>query len=245
MTKKKKKDSGSELIAVQGEANQLQEQYMTELETNPKYSLRVNPEGKYKMSDKQIKFVEIYVQYKDITKTAWDMDIDMEEARAYYYSYDSQQEIRRINMAMYQRQFANKLLSLDQIGGYLSSLITDDNVAIGDRLKTREKLQVVNMLIELNKMKVMAFSNPEVVMSKDITADLKNLSVTSIVQLIQQNNNIRDKTKAIEDSDTGLSFEEQAYLKTLPANELFTILNKTNKEVENVGYIEQGNKENT
>lgn len=221
----------TELSNLTSEVINLQDEYISELDLNPKYSLEVDPENKYGMTEIQKIFVKNYCEYKSIVAAAEFSNIDLDTARDYFVSFASQQEIKRINLAMYQRQFANRLLSLDEIGGYLTSLITDSNVAYADRLKTPEKLKVIQMLIDLNKFKLDSIQNPTLLMQQDIDSQLKNLSVETIRQLLNQENKMQseDYKQLMPDAITP---EESAYLNTLSSSELLTLIENTNAKEE-------------
>lgn len=227
----KLKDKENELNALSLNVEAFQADYLTEIDANPKYSLDVDPEDKYGMSEIQKVFVKNYCEYKSIVAAAEFSNIDIDTARDFFISYSSQQEIKRINLAMYQRQFASRLLSLDEIGGYLSSLITDNNVAFADRLKTTEKLKVVQMLIDLNKFKLESLQNPRLIMQQDIDAQLKSLSVETIRQLLDQDFKMQneDYTQIAPDAITP---EESAYLSTLSSSELLQLIESTNNKEE-------------
>ena len=218
-----------QLAVVQTSANALQEQYASELETNPKYSLDVDPEEKYGMTDQQKAFVKHYVEFKNVNTAAELAGIDMDTAKQYFVAYSTQQEVSRINLALYHRQFNTKLISIDEIGGYLTSLLTGENVPIGDQLKTSEKLRVVELLIKLNELKQNALLDPTVLMMKDIDIQIKNLSVATISQLLKQSNKPKKSDIIQELDDDNLSVEEKAYLSTLPASDLLQIIEETNK----------------
>lgn len=221
-----------ELATISQDTQALQAAHKEELETNPKYSLEVDPENKYGMSDLQKTFVKHYVEFKNVNTAAELTGIDQEIAKQYFIAYSSQQEIRRINLALYQRQFANRLITLDEIGGYLTSLLTGENVPLGDQLKINDKLRVVQMLIDLNKFKAGAIQDPTVVMARDINVQLKNLSVTTIRQLIKTKATMDEKQDVIEvfDENSTLTPEEQAYLSTLPTDQLLELIEQTNNE---------------
>ena len=221
-------------MVVEEKAQKLQQDYFDELENNPKYSLEVDPENKYDMSETQKMFIKQYVDTKNISTAAYFAGIDNDVAKAYYLAYNSQLEIRRINMAMYQRQFKTKLLSLDEIGGYLSSLLTDSNVAEADRLKTTDKLRVAQMLIDLNITKINALQNPELIIHKDIDNQLKNLSLSTIKDLLNHTDKPVDNDIIYEvTNNDNLTPEESAYLSTLSTNELLNIIETTKKEEKN------------
>ncbi len=230
MAKKKLEEKTEELAVVERQSSDLQTQYIHELETNPKYSLKVNPEGKYKMSEMQVKFIERYVDVKSIATAAEYCDISMEEARGYYLAYSSQEEIRRINLALYKRQFATRLLSLDEIGGYLTSLLTDHNVATADQLKPTDKLRVAQMLIDLNKLKIDSLNDPSTLMSTSIDVQIKNLSVETIRQLLSQEKKKNGRIEVEKIAEEDASVEELAYLSTLPTQDLLDIIEDSNKK---------------
>lgn len=228
MGRKKKTPLSSEsLIDVSRQATALQKEYISDLDTNPKYSLEVDPENKYHMSEQQKEFIKHYVNFKSVATAAEICGIDMDIAKAYFVSFQSQAEIRRINLALYQRQFANKLLTLDEIGGYLTSLITDENVPLADQLKTIDKLKLISMLIDLNKTKIESLNNPTTIMAQDLDIEIKNLSIQTIQQLLKA----EKKTKVIETGEFAevLSPEENAYLSTLSTKELLNLIDETNK----------------
>lgn len=215
-------------LAIQSTASSLQAEYIEDLESNPKYSLQVNPEKKYKMTKEQCKFVEHYVQFKNVNTAAELTGIDLDTAKQYFISYNSQMEIRRINLAMYHRQFASRLLTIDEIGGYLSSLLTDVNVPIADRLKTTDKLRVCDMIIRLNELKLQGMQDPSKMMNANIDVQLKNLSIETVKQLLGVMNN----SKGDVYYDDSLNPEENAYLSTLPTEELLNIIEESNKKGE-------------
>lgn len=231
--KKKAKAQTNDLTISQTDVANLQKEYLSELDTNPEYSLEPDPTGELHFDLIQKDFVRHYVNFKNINAAAELSHIDADLAKQYFVSYDVQQEIRRINRALYHRQFSSKLLSIDDMSGYLSSLITGENVPIADQLKTTEKLRVVELLLRLNEMKMNGMSNPSNILHQNLEAQIKNLSVGAIQQLLVQQNNtvvIQQKNEAISAIDDGtLSLEEKAYLSTLPVEELLKLLEETNK----------------
>ena len=219
----------NEITKIQKEAEELESGYMKELETNPKYSLEVDPENKYEWTDEEKKFVQLYVDYKSIPTVAEFMNIKVEVARAYYLSYKCQQEIRRINLALYQRQFASRLLNLEEIGGYLTSLLTDSYVPNADQLKPKDKLEVAKMIIDINKLKIDSLHQPEILMVKELDSEIKNLSISTIKRLLYEDKNMREKNNIIATYEENLLPEESALLSTLPTSELLDLIESTNK----------------
>lgn len=188
-----------------------------EIEANPEYSLIVDPEDKYHMSDDQKEFIKAYIQVKNIPLAAEISGIEMDTARVYFFAQSSQNEINRLNESIYKRQFSMRLLTLNELAGYLTSQLTDMNVPLGDRLAPSEKLRVAQMLIDLNKLRYDVQSADEEDKSS-INEQIKKLSVDTIKQLLGQTEN------------TTLSKEETDYLKSLPPEELLSMLDDINKQ---------------
>lgn len=215
----------------------LDEGYDEMLKTDPKYSLLADPLNIYGLTDEHKKFIEYYCQWKNIPTVCNIMQIDTNTAMQYFKSYATQQEIRRINMAMYSRQFNSKMMGINQLGGYLTSLITDDNVPISDRLSSKEKLSAVKLLIELNELKHDGYENSTVINEIEVDTELEKLSVKSIKQLIENSKDSeRDKNKdqIIEELNTDghLTIEEKTHLKSLSMKELLALQDKINNKGE-------------
>lgn len=229
----KKKNEINKISA--SEAPLLYEGYKEQLETNPQYSLEVDPLDKYKFSAEQKKFIEYYIQLKNIPAAADLAGIDKSVANQIFMMYNTQQEIRRINLAMYHRQFSNKMLSIDEIGGWLTSILMDENVSLADTLSTKDKLSVAKILIELNSLKREALANPEIIDYTEVEEQLKDLSVNSIKQMLSNANskkNREEKDKVLESIQEkhGFSTEEMTYLKSLPMKDLVELMNEGTKE---------------
>ena len=225
MSNKKKKNNIENIN--EKELQEVQKNYIKELENNVEYSLQVDPDNKYNMSESQKKFIENYVQFKNINTAAELSHIDMNQALEFFTAYNTQTEIRRINRALYHLQFSHKLLELDDLGGYLSSLLTDENVPLANQLRTKDKLKVVEMIIEINKLKKQGVEDPSEIIYKDLEVEVKNLSIKTIQQLLESSSK---KSKIDYDRDTVLTVEEKDYLNTLSSKELLDLIESTNKK---------------
>lgn len=223
-----KKNKKQQHLITDKRAKEVQAELVNSLNEDVEYSLEVDPTNKYNLSDEQKRFIKNYVNFKSIMAASEFSEISPEQGKQFFVSYATQQEIRRLNKALYHRQFANKLLSLDEIGGYLTSILTDD-VVLADQLKSNDKIKVAQMIIDLNKLKLEALSNnPSVVMNKDLDEELQHLSVDTIKRLLETNDsvNLKEKKDVInqfEDSNK-MSLEEKAYLESLSTKDLLEIL---------------------
>ena len=231
------------LQIAQDNVAEIEAAYKRELETNPEYSLVVDPENKYRLPVTTKEFIRHYIEHRNISTAAMFCRIDRDHALELFSSYPVQQEIRRISRALYHRQFSKKMMTLNEIGGYLTSLIEDSEIPSADRLSTKDKLSVIRMLIELNQMKLAAVSDPSVLMMRDVNILVKDLSVAAIKSLLNQS--VQNKTPPNSDvvheinniraanSEPVLTPEEAAYLESLSADEALELLNSQyiNEEV--------------
>lgn len=205
----------------------LTKEYTDKIEKDPIYSLDVDPMELYSMTDKEKAFVKMYVQTKNIQFAGSFCGFDEAESIRIFEKYSVQREIERINKALLHRRFSSKILSIDEISGWLSTLITDENVPISDRLKTMDKVNVAKMLIDLNRMKAEALLNPVDVIDMPIEDELKDLSVKTIKNLLaqkQSNVNLPNKDELIKELGDGFSDEELNILKNLSVSDLLNLI---------------------
>jgi len=235
MSKKKKQ----EIMRVR--QNDLGMNYLKSLENDSKYQIEVDPDGFYGMSSEHKTFVKLFVQYRNLAVVAELMEIDPTLAKDYFTRYSTQQEIRRINTALYHRQIATNIIAFEDIGSYLSSWLIDADITEVDRLKKSEKLQVVKLLMDWHKSMREIIQKPEIITVETIEDEIKELSVANIKQLLATksilntnkekkqskplpNTNDKDELIAHLNEDNVLSKEELEYLETLSAKDLLTLL---------------------
>lgn len=223
--------------------------FSAELDSNPQFSLEVDPLRKYNFDQLEVDFIQEMVQWKNVRFVATcKLKIDEQEANQIYRKFEVQQEIRRINLAMYCRRFNTKMATLDDIGGFLTTALTDEFVPMADRLSGKDKLTAAKLLMDLNKLQSEAIQKPEAIDVVAIEADMKKLcSVKDIEALIENEENpekIMDKKDAIIaelDPDGQLSQEEISYLKTQTTKELEKLLREVKKGLKK----NEANKEQT
>ena len=204
--------------------DRLEDDFQEMIKTDPKYSLEIDPLGKYNFSEKELDFIAYMIQYRNVQfVTTVLMNIPLEEGVEIYKSYNVQAEIKRINIAMYARRFATKMADLDQLGGYLTSGLIDENMPIAERWGPKEKLTAAKLLINLNILKKKSLNSPQVVEVVEIQKDLEKLSPNELKQLIEYNDDENlEKEKLIEiiNEDNLLSMEELKNLRMMTIEEL-------------------------
>lgn len=233
---RKKKNTIMKNILETEDFQSKQIEYLETLKTNPQYSLLVDPEDKYDLTVQEKEFIGLYCEFKNIEMAAMMSKLELEKAFTLFASYPCQQEIRRINVAMYQNQFANKLIGLQELGGYLTCLLSD-NVPAGDRVSPDNKLQVAKLILDLHKYLREIPANCSEIIDVPMEDELKNLSINSIKALLNQTHKVNKKDKE-EKEELIKSFndyqqfsqEEITFLKSLSTSELIDLLNTLEKE---------------
>ena len=215
-------------------ASEAQTVYITELLNDPMYSTLPDPEGKLGLTDDQKRFIINYLDFRNLPLASQISKITEEEGAAYFQDYKIRNEIRRINTALYQRKFARRLLSLDEIGGYLTSQLIDADTPECERLEPRDKLKVAQMIIDINRIKAESFDNPNVIEYQTIDAQMQDMSVEDLNKLLAET---KSGTTHItpaqqEEMDQKMAYisiitqgqttmaEEFSYLRTLSLDEL-------------------------
>ena len=206
------------------------DEYIDTVTNNGEFSLLVDPNNVYNFSEDEINFINLYIEYKSLNVISIITSQPIEVLTSYLANYNIRNEIRRINRALYHHQFKTKMLSLDEIGGYLTSLITDSNISETDKLKTKDKINVAQTLINIHKLKQDSLKDPNQIMNaeiKNLEEDIKGLSINAIKLMIdsqEDKEDLKDKEELINNNFKGLNPEEEAYLKSLPKEELLNLL---------------------
>lgn len=209
--------------------------YLEELKNNPTYSLIVDSENKYNFTDDEKEFIGLYCEFKNLAIAAHLSNLGYENSLVFYKTYECQQEIRRMNVAAIHQQFKTKMLSIEEIGSYLSSLIVD-NVPAGDRISSEEKVKVAEKLVYIHELLNKGYRNPQEILDKDVDEELKNLSLDALKRLLESNKNkesVDEKDKIIEEikSYNLLSEEEIVFLNTLNVHELNNLIDEIERKL--------------
>lgn len=171
------------------------------LNTDPRYSLDPDPTGRLGLDDKQKKFLKCYDEFPSIPLAANMAGLTEEEGRDIFLDPACKNERQRINRARNYRKFNYRLLTIDEVGSYLTAMLIDDDMSAGDRLSSKDKLQVTRQIIDLNKIKAEALANPKIIENVDYSdAGIQDLEPEDLKKLIEQ-------TKQNNDAITGEKHE--------------------------------------
>lgn len=214
-----------------------QEALMTALLKDPQYSLEPDPTGKLKLSSTEKRFIQAYSEYRSIPVACIVAGITEEEGREIYFDPRCSDERQRLNRVRNYRRFSKRLLSLDEIGGYLTSLLIDEDIAEGDLLSSKDKLQVTKQIMDIHKLKAEALTNPRVIENIDFSdKDVEDLTPEELRRLIDETKKGRVDIDAKKqelitkiNSDQLLDSTDLDYLWSCSVEELEKLLNDYNK----------------
>lgn len=196
-------------------------------------SLNIDSNKKYGLADIQKEFIKYYIEFKNIPLVAQFIGINEAEAVEIFKGYGVQEEIKRINRELYQKRFKNKMLSLDELGSYVSSLIVGEDTPLNEQLNKKEKLDATKLLLNIYELKNKAIENPADLNYYDVSTEdeIKKLSLSSIKSLLNEKDKEDKKDELVKqiDKDGLLTLEDKALLKGLNTEELITLLNDINK----------------
>lgn len=149
------------------------------------YSLEVDPLDKYHMSDQEKQFIRLYVDLGDIPSISQLMNVSQDILLEYLKSYSCQEEIKRLKQASYHRVFNSRILTIDELSSWLSSLISEDGlIGVDKKVSIGDKLKASAMLIDLHKYKNEVLAKPEVIMDDDMKDKIRKLNVEQLKKLI-------------------------------------------------------------
>lgn len=210
---------------------QSHEQLVTALDKDPKYSLKVDPGNILGLSPEEKKFIECYIEFRSIPYASQLAGISEEEGRKIYFDPICKQERQRINRIMYYRSFSRGLLTVDEVGGYLTSLLMDEDIGGGNCLTTKDKLQVTKQIIDINKLKADAYNNPRIIEDVKFTeSEMQDLSPEDLKNLIEQTkkgkNHDAEKSDLINQLNKNCTFDsvDLEYLWSCSIDELKQLL---------------------
>lgn len=215
------------------EMGEAQEKFKELVETDPKYSLSIDPLGVCDFTDEEADFIAYMIQYKNVQfVTTVLMNLSLQKGVEIYKSYKVQEEIKRLNRALYARRLTGSMATLDQIGSYLTSGLLDENVPIADRWSAKEKIAASSLLVKLNILKKNAVNEPKVLEVIEVQRDLEKLNPNDIKKLIEMNdegNSEKEKLIDIINEDGLLSMEEVANLRSMPLKDLQDLVDTITK----------------
>lgn len=190
-----------------------QDELAVALEKDPKYSLDVDPDGKLGLSETQKRFIECYIESRSLPYAAQLAGITEEEAREIYFDPVCKSERTRINRVLNYRRFTRRLLTVDEVGGYLTSMLMDEEVGMGERLTPSDKLKVTRQIVDINRLKLEAYNNPRIFDNVEfVEADTKDMSPEDLKKLIEQTkqnsaNTQEEKTELINKINKNREFD--------------------------------------
>ena len=197
----------------------------TELDTNPRYSLEIDPTGELGMTKQEKEFTKWYIEHRNVAVAAQLAEIPVEDGMAIYKSFACQSELRRIAMVWQLRQLNNSTMSLDHIGSVLTGYVFDQ-LPESAQLSTKDKMAAMRMIMDIHALKQKVIEDARPIDAIDVEEQIKDLSADALKSLIEKTKSmdveVEEKEEMIKelDDDSLLSNDDIHYLRTLPVEQL-------------------------
>lgn len=195
----------------------------------------IDKEDKFHLSPTQKDFIKYYIEFKNIQIAASMVGIDEVTAIEYFKNFGIQEEIERINKEIIIKRFKVSSLNLDQLGSYLTTLITNENVPLHEQLNKKEKLDAVKLYIQLYQSKKEYEINNNVIDYTNTISEneLEELNIDTIKYLIENKESEEEKKKKLEKinqinemNDYKLTITDKALLNNMSNKEIDKKLEK-------------------
>jgi|LSQX01.2.fsa_nt_gb hypothetical protein len=173
-----------------------------EIENNLEYSLEVDPLGKYQLDDNQKLFVKLYIEYHnyDIIRTI--MGLDIQDLFRYQYNFGINSEINRLERAIVVRRVSGKILKIDEIASYLTTMILGVDIPEKDKLTNEQKLKAISLLYKYHELSIdPEMTKKEVFDVVDFDEETRDLTTGEIKLLLSGSKKNKDKTRTPESSE--------------------------------------------
>lgn len=198
------------------------------------YTLKVDdkdPSNSYTFNDNEKLFISNWIEYKNVNIVSQIMNIDNDTILNYLNNYYINNEIKKLEEDITKKRLSQKILTLDELQSYLSSLIVDYNVPQNEKLSTKDKISAIKMLTEIKELKAQTINGNNIINAIPETDRLNELSVDTIKSLLNMNNlnkTDEEKKKIINEllSISNLSSTEIIELQNKPLDELKDLLSK-------------------
>lgn len=208
--------------------------YIDNLNNNILYSLEIDPSNQYNFTELQKTFIKLWIEYRNIIVISNIIGCSTEECSTLLNDYNVNLEIKRLNNAINQKRFATNLLSIDQIEGYLTSMLTGENVPIANQIDETKKIEVAKLIMSIKQYKATMMESPSDIIDISVEDKLDNLSVETIKMLKDINKNTKNKSNK-EDlintltNNAKLSPEDYANLSSKSDEELQNMIKQLQK----------------
>lgn len=141
-------------------------------------------DGDYEFTAEERQFISLWVEFKNLVTIAGMMDVSIKEASKFLANEHIRNEISRISNARMHKRFDARQMTLDNILGFLTTCITDENVPISEQLSTKEKLVATKLYMDAQKLKALSMESPSVLDNMPVMEVLQDASLKTIKALL-------------------------------------------------------------
>lgn len=167
------------------------------------------------LTDIQQKFVFLYRDHHDPFIVGSILELTDEETFELWSNKSVQTALERLNKKLFHEQILQRLVSIDELGGYLTSQLLDDSV------DSDTKLAICKMLIDLNKLKATLFTKPTNFIYKNIPKE--PFTISKINKFLKSYAKPQHHQDVLTRLPPQVSLSERNFLDTLPNKQFNSI----------------------
>lgn len=197
----------------------------------------LDTQNEYFMTDIQKEFVFLYTQYHDPFVVGEMLHLTLEETVEVWSNYYVKRALEELAKILFHKQLVTKLDSVDELGGYLTSLLTDQNIPECNKLSSKEKLSVCDLIIKLNEFKATLFIKSTDFIHKDLPEG--NPTKEKIINFLKSRPTKEERQRKTSQLPPEVSVFERIYLETLPKDQFDMI---TDNIIEKMNELKQQRK---
>lgn len=197
----------------------------------------IDTQNEYFMTDVQKEFVLLYTQYHDPFVVGEMLHLTLEETFEVWSNYYVKRALEQLGKIMFYKQLAIKLDSIDELGGYLTSLLTDQNIPECDKLSPKEKLSICDLIIKLNEYKATLFIRSPDFVHKDLPEG--NPTKEKIIDFLKSRPTIEERQRKTSQLPPEVSVFERIYLEALPKDQFDMITDNIIEKMDELKRIQK------
>ena len=145
------------------------------------------------LTDLQKDFIVIYHQTNSLNQTKNLLNLSVEDTTFLYKDPLVQTILKKLEIERQKKLFKKKMLSLEELGIYLSNHLIDIDIPLSEKFDNRERLEASRLLLDIHKTLNSYTENPNILMSQTNIKNELNIEkldvseLKDILQKIEQN----------------------------------------------------------
>lgn len=135
------------------------------------------------LNDSQRDFITIFFQTNSLNMTRNLLNLSVEDCVLLYKDPLVRDTLRKLEIERQKKLFKNKMLSLEQLGIFLSNHLIDYDMPLSERFDNKEKIDATKLLLDIHKTMNSYVENPNILMSQTNIKNELNIEKLEVSEL--------------------------------------------------------------